>query len=98
MLGLLRPTEKDRTAHDLAMVSSPIPLGKERLGDLAFYGSPVTHVMVCIGNGWVIGPRGGGSGTLGNDMRAFVDLKRVDYRSDFVVIGRLGAQLAPSPK
>jgi len=97
LLGLLRPTEPDRTAHDLAMVSSPLKRGEERLGDLAFYGrGKVTHVMLCLGRGWVIGATGGTSATLGNNPRAYVRLERLDYRSDLIVTGRLGAQLAPT--
>jgi hypothetical protein len=88
---MLRPTEPDRTAHELVMVCDPVPHGSERLGDLAFYGrrGQITHVMVCLGAGWCLGPRGGGPSTLGNDPKAFVDLRPVDYRSDLVVIGRL---------
>jgi cell wall-associated NlpC family hydrolase len=95
MLGLLRPTEPDRRAFDLAMVSSPVQRGEGRLGDLAFYGAPVSHVMVCLGNGWVIGPRGGGSKTFGDNPGAYVDIKPLMYRGDFVVIGRLRPELAP---
>jgi cell wall-associated NlpC family hydrolase len=96
MLGLLRSSEPDRTALALANASSPVASKDARLGDLAFYGNPVSHVMVCLGAGWVIGPRGGGSATTGNDSRAFVDLKPLVYRDDFVVVGRLKPEFSPA--
>lgn len=95
MLGLLRSSEPDRDALALANASSPVASKDARLGDLAFYGQPVSHVMVCLGAGWVIGPRGGGSATTGNDPKAFVDLKPLIYRDDFVVVGRLKPEFAP---
>jgi cell wall-associated NlpC family hydrolase len=95
MLGLLRPTEPDRTSRDLAALCTRVG-DEERLGDLAFYGAPVSHVMVCIGRGWCVGPRGGGSATKGADPLAFVDLRRVTYRADLVKIGRLDPKLAPT--
>jgi cell wall-associated NlpC family hydrolase len=95
MLGLLSADQPDRTAdmlHDLAR-----RVYEDRLGDLACYGtaSRITHVMVCLGRGWVIGPRGGGSQTLGNDPKALVELKRIDYRVDLVGIGRFGPDPIP---
>jgi cell wall-associated NlpC family hydrolase len=94
MLGLLRSSEPDRRAVDLANASTAIETRDARLGDLAFYGRPVRHVMLCLGSGWVIGARGGGSATTGNDPKAYVDLKQIHY-DDLTVVGRLDPSLAP---
>ena len=61
------------------------------LGDLAFYGSPahVSHVMVCLGDGVVIGACNGTSKTNGDDPKAFVQLQRLHYRDDLVSVGRI---------
>lgn len=89
--GMLKSTEPDRNAYNLAMISDPVTRGQQKFGDLAFYGrnGKITHVQVCIGGPWTIGARGGGSKTKGNDPKAFVDLKKIDYRSDLVVVGRI---------
>ena len=97
--GELDPGEIDRNAYNLAMVCDPIPRGKEQPFDLAFYGvgGKITHVMVVVGPGAVLGASGGGSRTHGDDPRAAVWLSRMDYRSDFVCIGRMKAAHRPRP-
>jgi cell wall-associated NlpC family hydrolase len=87
-LGLLSAKSPDRSAYGLANVCDPIKPGDERLGDLAFYGSPVHHVMVVIAPGIVLGARGGGSTTKGDDERAYVSLLPLHYRP-LTVIGRI---------
>jgi len=86
-LGLLHPSHPDRRAVDLANLCDPVDSGQERLGDLAFYGSPVSHVMVVLAPGLVIGARGGGSRTHGGDPRACVGVRVLTYRS-LTVVGR----------
>lgn len=95
-LGYLKPTEPDRNAFGLANACDPIVAGVS-LGDLVFYGIPgaITHVMVCLGNGWCIGATGGGSMTKGDDPTAYVMLKRTLYRKDFRCIGRIKPQFQP---
>lgn len=89
-LGMLDPSAPDRTAYNLAMASQLIQEGDEQLGDMAFYGNPVSHVMLVLGKGIVFGARGGGSSTRGNSATAYVDLKPLRYRK-LTCIGRLRA-------
>lgn len=94
-LGILSPTEPDRTAHSLAMISNPIGNRDPKLGDGAYYGKKrdgevhITHVMTCLGGGWAIGARGGGSKTKGDNPKAYVDLRKLDYRNDLIVVGEI---------
>lgn len=95
-LGLLRRAEPDRSAAALADACDPVELGHQRLGDLAFYGTGgVHHVMVCLGDGWVIGASGGGSETHGDDPRAHVQLHHYLYRRDWVCFGRIKQEYQP---
>jgi cell wall-associated NlpC family hydrolase len=92
-LGELDAGAKDRGAAQLANDSNPVQLGKQRVGDLAYYPG---HVMVVAGppggdgHSAVIGASGGGSSTKGNDPNARVKLFNSGaYRSDFVTYMRL---------
>lgn len=71
-----RKGSEDRRARDWQTWCKPV--GVVRPGDLAFMGTPATHVdLVCfVGNGklLVIGARGGGSKTFGKDPQAKVKL------------------------
>lgn len=84
-LGFLSPSAGDRSAAALFLDGVSVPVEDARLGDLAFYGSGgISHVMVCLGRGVVIGASGGTSKTNGSTPSAFVDIKpRIAYRSDF---------------
>jgi len=93
-LNLLKPTEPDRGAYALANESDRVT-DEPKLGDLAFYDKPVSHVMVCLNKDWVIGATGGGSHTLGDDANACVKLVPLRYRKDLLVVGRLKKELAP---
>ena len=92
-LGLLSSGAVDRTAQSLADRASGVSSGDEREGDLAFYGaswSKVSHVMLCLGNGQVIGASGGGRATNGDDVGAYVKIFNTpEYRSDFLGVRRL---------
>jgi cell wall-associated NlpC family hydrolase len=93
-LRMLRATEPDRNAHNLAMISDPVDDG--RLGDLAFYGGQgISHVMLCLGGDWVVGASGGGPKTVGTDPRAYVQLRPLDYRADLVTVGRIKPDFHP---
>ena len=96
-LGLVEPGSwTDKTAHDLARVCDPINIGHEEPGDLGFYGAKkITHVMVCLGNGMAIGANGGTSKTHGDDPKACVQVRPVNYRRDLMVIGRIKKQYQP---
>ncbi len=83
----------DRNAAALASQLAPRKITEEnaRLGDLAFYGTSrgISHVMVCLGYGAVIGASGGGSLTNGDNPNAYVRLQPLRYRPDLVCIGRI---------
>jgi cell wall-associated NlpC family hydrolase len=95
-LGLLSRSAKDRGAHQLAMAAMPVPEGEERLGDLAFYGG-ASHVMVVLAPGIVLGAAGGDSSTHGDKPSAYVDLRPLRYRRDFLCLGRLAETDVPDP-
>jgi cell wall-associated NlpC family hydrolase len=90
----LEPKKFDGTAAELHKKSSLVLV--PQVGDLAFYGSlfgGVSHVMVYMGDGKVIGASGGGSSTTtaakAREQNAMVKILPVDYRSDFRGYGRL---------
>lgn len=90
-LGLLPENAPDRTAAGLYDISAPVMPGAAKVGDLAFYGAVrISHVMVVLGPGVVIGAAGGGQQTNGDDPRAYVKLERLRYRSDFAGVRRMG--------
>lgn len=93
--GMLSETAPDRSAAALYAAGSPIPAGGELFGDLAFYGAGyrVSHVMLVVGPGVVMGSRGGGEGTNGNDPRAFVQIEPLHYWSLFMGVRRLPAEV-----
>ena len=96
-LGQVRPDAwPDIRAHDLANACDPVHPGEEQIGDLAFYGgedargkSVISHVMVVLAAGLVIGATGGTSRTMGMDARACVAACPLRYRRDLVVVGRI---------
>lgn len=92
--GLLDPKHTDMNAMALANNSERV-VDEPRLLDLAFYGKPVSHVMLVLSPEWVIGASGGGSTTHGDNPEACVKLQRMRYRKDLTVVGRLKKELAP---
>lgn len=93
----LEPKKYDATAADLHKQSSTVIL--PQAGDLAFYGSilgGISHVMVYMGDGKVIGASGGGPSTKtaadAKAKNAMVKVLPVNYRSDFRGYGRLPVQ------
>jgi cell wall-associated NlpC family hydrolase len=97
-LGMLLVDQPDRNALGLANACDPVlATDPVHLGDLAFYGvhGAVTHVMVCLDDEWCLGATGGDSSTFGQDPTAYVTLKRIHYRRDFIVIGRIKAAFRP---
>lgn len=93
--GLLSPTAPRRNAFQLANLCDPVPAtAAPRFLDVAFFGHPVDHVTICLGvRDLIVGASGGGSHTHGNDPNAFVQMHRLHYRNDFVVVGRLKASI-----
>lgn len=92
-LGLLAQDAPDRSAAALYDLGKPVPDGAEQMGDLAFYGPPgrVSHVMLVVGPGVVMGARGGDQTTNGDQPRAFVQLEPLKYWSAFHGVRRLAA-------
>ena len=92
-LGLLFPGAPRRSAAGLYDLSAPVPLGQERMGDLAFYGpgGRVAHVMLVLAPGVVYGARGGVSGTNADDPRAYVQIEPVTYWNAFLGVRRMPA-------
>ena len=89
-LGLLHPSQPDRTADGLRHVCDVIDPSAATVGDLAFYGrsGKATHVVVCLGGGATLGANGGGRNTKGDDPRAFVQVQPIRYRADLLCVGR----------
>lgn len=89
------------THNSQALARAFPPAHDPRPGDLAFYGSSwdrVTHVMLVVGDGRVIGACGGGSTTLTPEdaMRIGASVKyrpRLEYRRDY-----LGCRRPPYPE
>jgi cell wall-associated NlpC family hydrolase len=89
-LDLLPPMAPDRSAGGLFAIASPVVMGAEQLGDLAFYGiSRISHVTLVIAPGVVMGANGGDSTTNADDARAYVKLEKLTYRSDMVGVRRI---------
>lgn len=89
-LGLLPVKAPDRCAAALWDAAMVLPIQEARLGDMAFYGSArVSHVMLCLGDGVVMGARGGYSVTNGDDPDAYVDLEPIRYRKDLRGVRRM---------
>ena len=93
-LKMLKSTEVDRNAMSLANICDAVT-DEPRLGDLAFYARPVSHVMLVLNKDWVIGATGGTSATNSDNPEACVQLRRLRYRKDLTVVGRLKVGLAP---
>lgn len=89
-IGMLSPKASDRGAARLYADGQSMAEVAASMGDLAFYGRPtVEHVMVYLGDGVVLGATGGRSTTFGKTPTAYVDLKPVRYRSDFLGFRRV---------
>lgn len=65
-----------------------IPIGKEKPGDFLFFGRPVTHCAIYVGNGYMIESRGGRKNTADNPGIGVVK-SRVSRRSDLSCIRRV---------
>lgn len=85
----------DRGARDIDQLCTPVPLGQQRVGDLAAYrGRHVTAVVSApdpsTGHSVVLSASGGTSRTNGDDPTATVKLQASgDYRGDFLRYLRL---------
>lgn len=65
-----------------------IPIGREKPGDFLFFGRPVTHCAIYVGNGYMIESRGGRKNTAENPGMGVVK-SPVSRRSDLSCIRRV---------
>lgn len=85
----------DMTASGYSKLGKKIPIGEQKVGDFLFFGFPVTHCAVFIGNGYMIESRGGRKNTADNPGIGVVK-SLVSRRSDLSCIRRVWDEKSPS--
>ena len=75
-------------AATYANMGEKIPVGQQKAGDFLFFGDPVTHCAIYIGNGYMIESRGGRKNTVDNPGIGVVK-SPVTRRSDLTCIRRV---------
>lgn len=83
------------TASSYSKLGTKIPIGEQKVGDFLFFGSPVTHCAIFIGNGYMIESRGGRKNTQYNPGVGVVK-SPVTRRSDLSCIRRVWDAKTPS--
>lgn len=78
----------DMTASGYSKLGTKIPIGEQKVGDFLFFGSPVNHCAIFIGNGYMIESRGGKKNTADNPGIGVVK-SLVSRRSDLYCIRRV---------
>lgn len=76
------------TASSYSKLGKNIPIGEQKVGDFLFFGTPVTHCAIFIGNGYMIESRGGRKNTPYNPGIGVVK-SLVTRRSDLSCIRRV---------
>lgn len=76
------------TASSYSKLGTKIPIGQQKAGDLLFFGTPVTHCAIYIGNGYMIESRGSRKNTPYNPGTGVVK-SLVTRRSDLSCIRRV---------
>lgn len=76
------------TASGYSKIGTKIPIGQQKVGDFLFFGYPVTHCAIFIGNGYMIESRGGRKNTADNPGVGVVK-SLVTRRSDLSCIRRV---------
>ena len=76
------------TASSYSMLGVKIPIGRQKVGDFLFFGTPVTHCALYIGNGYMIESRGGRKNNSHNPGIGVVK-SLVSRRSDLSCIRRV---------
>lgn len=76
------------TASGYSKLGKKIPIGEQKVGDFLFFGYPVTHCAIFIGNGYMIESRGGRKNTADNPGIGVVK-SLVSRRSDLSCIRRV---------
>lgn len=85
----------DLTASGYSKLGTRIPIGEEKAGDFLFFGTPVTHCAIFIGNGFMIESRGGRKNTASNPGIGVVK-SLVTRRSDLSCVRRVWDEKSPS--
>lgn len=76
------------TASGYSKIGTSIPIGQQKAGDFLFFGNPVTHCAIYIGNGYMIESRGSRKNTADNPGIGVVK-SLVSRRSDLSCIRRV---------
>lgn len=76
------------TASGYSKLGTRIPIGEQKVGDFLFFGSPVSHCAIYVGNGYMIESRGGRKNTADNPGVGVVK-SLVSRRSDLSCIRRV---------
>lgn len=79
---------RDMTASGYSELGKKIGIGQEKPGDFLFFGRPVTHCAIYVGNGYMIESRGGRKNTAENPGMGVVK-SPVSRRSDLSCIRRV---------
>lgn len=85
----------DLTASGYSKLGKKISIGEQKVGDFLFFGYPVTHCAIFIGNGYMIESRGGRKNTADNPGIGVVK-SLVSRRSDLFCIRRVWDEKSPS--
>lgn len=85
----------DMTASGYSKLGKKIPIGEQKVGDFLFFGFPVTHCAIFIGNDYMIESRGGRKNTADNPGIGVVK-SLVSRRSDLSCIRRVWDEKSPS--
>lgn len=76
------------TASGYSKIGTRIPIGQQKVGDFLFFGNPVTHCAIYIGNGYMIESRGTRKNNSHNPGTGVVK-SLVSRRSDLSCIRRV---------
>ena len=82
------------TASGYSKLGTRIPIGQQKVGDFLFFGTPVTHCAIYVGNGYMIESRGGRKNTASNPGIGVVK-SLVTRRSDLSCIRRVWDKVRP---
>lgn len=83
------------TASGYSKIGTRIPIGQQKAGDFLFFGDPVTHCAIYIGNGYMIESRGSRKNNVNNPGVGVVK-SLVSRRSDLYSIRRVWDVKSPS--
>lgn len=79
---------EDMTASGYSTIGKKIDIGQKKPGDFLFFGRPVSHCSIYVGNGYMIESRGGRKNTASNPGIGVVK-SLVSRRSDLSCIRRV---------